>query len=212
MFDVDGTLLLSDRSLGGYEVLPGAIEALSSTLKERAVPFVLFDQRERLPAGRAGRRWRVGLPVATSGCSRHRALRRISCPETSRAGTRAWRRGVGQALAKRGSKLRTPRTRRASSGCRFCRVASGMHHEGHRGRLRRDLGRREIVRGLGCAFFRDQARTNDGLLVRDCRSDPANDSGSRILTGKPSVHALRFVARKLGIPPRTVGSRRRSGR
>ena len=24
MFDVDGTLLLSDRSLGGYELLPGA--------------------------------------------------------------------------------------------------------------------------------------------------------------------------------------------
>ena len=28
MFDLDGTLLLSDRSLGGYEVLPGAIEVL----------------------------------------------------------------------------------------------------------------------------------------------------------------------------------------
>jgi hypothetical protein len=26
MFDLDGTLVLSDRSLGGYEVLPGAIE------------------------------------------------------------------------------------------------------------------------------------------------------------------------------------------
>ena len=25
MFDVDGTLLLSDRSLGGYELLPGAM-------------------------------------------------------------------------------------------------------------------------------------------------------------------------------------------
>ena len=29
MFDLDGTLLLSDRALGGYEVLPGAIELLT---------------------------------------------------------------------------------------------------------------------------------------------------------------------------------------
>ena len=34
MFDVDGTLLLSDRSLGGYELLPGAVEVLGA-LKER---------------------------------------------------------------------------------------------------------------------------------------------------------------------------------
>jgi len=41
VFDVDGTLLLSNRSLGGYEVLPGAIEVLS-TLKARHVPFALL--------------------------------------------------------------------------------------------------------------------------------------------------------------------------
>jgi beta-phosphoglucomutase-like phosphatase (HAD superfamily) len=29
MFDLDGTLLLSDRSLDGYEVLPGAAELLT---------------------------------------------------------------------------------------------------------------------------------------------------------------------------------------
>ena len=34
MFDVDGTLLLSDRSLGGYELLPGAVETLCE-LSER---------------------------------------------------------------------------------------------------------------------------------------------------------------------------------
>ena len=28
LFDVDGTLLLSDRTLGGYELLPGAIGML----------------------------------------------------------------------------------------------------------------------------------------------------------------------------------------
>ena len=38
LFDVDGTLLLSDRALGGYELLPGAIEVLT-TLKARQVPL-----------------------------------------------------------------------------------------------------------------------------------------------------------------------------
>ena len=41
MFDLDGTLLLSDRSLGGYELLPGAAEVLT-TLRERAIPFVVL--------------------------------------------------------------------------------------------------------------------------------------------------------------------------
>ena len=39
MFDLDGTLILSDRALGGYEVLPGAIQVLSA-LNARAMPFV----------------------------------------------------------------------------------------------------------------------------------------------------------------------------
>ena len=41
MFDVDGTLLLSDRSLGGYELLPGAAETLAE-LTSRNIPYVLL--------------------------------------------------------------------------------------------------------------------------------------------------------------------------
>src|SRR5262249_42674760 len=41
MFDLDGTLVLSDRSLNGYQVLPGAIELLGE-LKKRDVPFVVL--------------------------------------------------------------------------------------------------------------------------------------------------------------------------
>ena len=36
MFDVDGTLLLSDRSLGGYELLPDAVETLDDTRRAAA--------------------------------------------------------------------------------------------------------------------------------------------------------------------------------
>ena len=41
LFDVDGTLLLSDRSLGGYELLPGAAETLRA-LTEHGIPYVLL--------------------------------------------------------------------------------------------------------------------------------------------------------------------------
>ena len=38
MFDLDGTLLLSDRSLGGYEVLPGAVEVLTTLAASARFP------------------------------------------------------------------------------------------------------------------------------------------------------------------------------
>jgi 4-nitrophenyl phosphatase len=64
MFDVDGTLLLGNRSLGGYEVLPGAIEVLSA-LKERHVPFVLLTNGSAYPpAEQAAKLRSIGLPVS----------------------------------------------------------------------------------------------------------------------------------------------------
>ena len=63
MFDVDGTLLLSDRSLGGYELLPGAVETLR-TLKERGVPFVLLTNGSAYPPAQQAERLRkLGLAV-----------------------------------------------------------------------------------------------------------------------------------------------------
>ena len=64
MFDLDGTLLLGDRSLGGYEVLPGAIEVLSA-LKRLTIPFlVLTNGSAYPPAEQAARLRGLGLPVA----------------------------------------------------------------------------------------------------------------------------------------------------
>src|SRR3569832_2328119 len=64
MFDLDGTLLLSDRSLGGYELLPGAIEVLSG-LRERSIPFaVLTNGSAYPPAAQAARLRGLGLPIA----------------------------------------------------------------------------------------------------------------------------------------------------
>ena len=63
MFDVDGTLVLSDRALSGYEVLPGAVEVLA-TLQRRAIPFVLLTNGSAYPPAEQARRLRsVGLAV-----------------------------------------------------------------------------------------------------------------------------------------------------
>ncbi len=41
VFDIDGTLALADKNLGGYEALPGAVE-LVTLLRKRQVPTIAF--------------------------------------------------------------------------------------------------------------------------------------------------------------------------
>src|ERR1700691_5982737 len=63
VFDVDGTLLLSDRALGDYALLPGAVEVLSE-LRRRAVPFALLTNGSAYaPAEHAAKLRGAGLPV-----------------------------------------------------------------------------------------------------------------------------------------------------
>ena len=74
MFDVDGTLLLSDRSLGGYELLPGAVEVLSE-LRQRGVPFVLLTNGSAYPPAEHAAQ-ACAVPACrsrTSRCSPRRA-------------------------------------------------------------------------------------------------------------------------------------------
>ena len=63
MFDLDGTLILSDRKLGGYTVIPGAVEVLEE-LERRGVPFLALTNGSAYPASVQGPRLRaVGLPI-----------------------------------------------------------------------------------------------------------------------------------------------------
>src|SRR6516162_2938275 len=64
MFDLDGTLILSDKSLGSYQVLPGAIEVLNE-LKARGIPFVALTNGTAYPTAEQAPKLRaVGLPIA----------------------------------------------------------------------------------------------------------------------------------------------------
>ena len=103
MFDVDGTLLLSDRALGTYDVLPGAVEVLTA-LRQRAFPFVLLTNGSNYPPTQQAAKLRhSGLPVddaqmitpssvAAEHMSRH-GIRRVLVLGT---------RGVGHALGESG--------------------------------------------------------------------------------------------------------------
>jgi HAD superfamily hydrolase (TIGR01450 family) len=63
MFDLDGTLILSDRKLGGYTAIPGAAEVLQE-LERRGVPFLALTNGSAYAASVQGPKLRgVGLPI-----------------------------------------------------------------------------------------------------------------------------------------------------
>jgi HAD superfamily hydrolase (TIGR01450 family) len=207
MFDLDGTLLLSDRSLGGYEVLPGAIEVLSA-LKERAIPFVVLTNGSAYPpAEQAGRLRTLGLPVAdeqmltpssvTADLMSRRGIKRALVLGT---------RGVGHALAEAGIETVFTGEPRASE---VDAVYVGWHPDC----AMKDIeaachgiwaGAKLYVASDVPFFATKQGRTM-GYSYAIVGAVRRMTKAPMILTGKPSVHALRFVARKLGVTVRAIG-------
>ncbi len=207
LFDLDGTLLLSDRSLGGYEVLPGAIEVLSA-LSARAIPFVVLTNGSAYPpAEQAARLRELGLPVADE---------RMLTPSSVAASLMARNKvkkvlvlgsqGVGHALSEAGIAT-------TMSGEPGASEVDAVYVGWHPQCTMKDIetacqaiwsGAKLYVASDVPFFATKQGRTMGysyaivGAIRRLTRVP-------FILTGKPSLHALRFAARKLGIPVRTMG-------
>ena len=207
MFDVDGTLLLSDRALGGYEVLPGAIETLSA-LTQRAVPFVLLTNGSAYPpAEQAARMRSIGLPVedaqmitpssVTADLMSSRGIRRALVLGTH---------GVGHALREAGIETiytGEPRTSEVDA------VYVGWHP---------DCGMKDIESACHAIwagaklyvasdvpFFATKQGRTIGYTYAIVGAIRRVTRAPIILTGKPSLHALRFVARRLAVPVREIG-------
>jgi HAD superfamily hydrolase (TIGR01450 family) len=207
VFDVDGTLVLSDRSLGGYEVLPGAIEALSG-LEERAFPFVLLTNGSAYPpAEQAGRLRKIGLPVTdeqmitpssvTADHMAGRGIRRVLVLGTA---------GVGHALREAGIETVYTGEPRASD---VEAVYVGWHP---------DCGMKDIEAACHAIwagaklyvasevpFFATRDGRAMGYSYAIAGAIRRVTKARPLLTGKPSLHALRFVARRLGVPIRDIG-------
>lgn len=207
MFDLDGTLLLSNRSLGGYEVLPGAVEVLSE-LKERAIPFVVLTNGSAYPPAEQAARLRgIGLPVADDQMFTPSS---VAAELMSRGGIgRALvlgNRGVGHALSEAGIETVFTGEPRASEAQA---VYVGWHPE---------CGMKDIEAACQAIwtgaklyvasdvpFFATRQGRTMGYSYAIVGAIRRMTKAPMILTGKPSLNALRFVARKLGIPARSVG-------
>lgn len=207
MFDLDGTLLLSDRSLGGYELLPGAVETLTA-LKARGVPFVVLTNGSAYPPPeQAAKLRKLGLPVEDAQMLTPSS---VTAEVMTRAKVRRvlilGKPGVGHALAQAGIEVCFPGEPGAE---KVDAVYVGWHPDCHM----RDIeaacqaiwaGAKFYVASDVPFFATRQGRTIGysyaivGAVRRMTRAP-------MILTGKPSAHAMRFVARQLGVPIKSVG-------
>lgn len=207
MFDVDGTLLLSDRALGGYELLPGAVDVLTA-LRKRAFPFVLLTNGSNYPpAEHAAKLRESGLPVEdtqmltpSSVAAEYMARQRIR--RVLVLGTR----GVGHALAEAG--IQTVYTGEPGAA-EVDAVYVGWHPEC--GMRDIDTAAHAIWAGArlfsasDVPFFATRHGRTIGYsfaivgAIRRLTRAPAT------VMGKPSLHALRFVAKRLGTEMPHVG-------
>ena len=207
MFDLDGTLLLSDRSLNGYEILPGAAELLTE-LARRAFPFVVLTNGTAFaPAEQAEKLRKLGLPVRDE-CMLTPSS--VAADLMTRAGVRRalvlGSSGVGQSL--RDARIETievgePGEREVQAvyvgwypECNMKAIEAACHAIW--------AGAKLYVASDVPFFATKQGRAMGysfaivGAIRRVTRAP-------MILTGKPSMHALRFVARRLGLRCSDVG-------
>jgi len=207
MFDLDGTLLLSDRSLGGYEILPGAAELLNELVR-RAFPFVVLTNGSAYPpAEQAAKLRSAGLPVRDE-CMLTPSS--VAADLMVRAGVRRvlvlGSTGVGQAL--RDAHIETVQP--GGSGerevqavyvgwypeCTMQAIESACHAiwAGAQLYVASDVPFFATKQGRAMGY----SYAISGAIRRVTRAP-------MILTGKPSLHALRFVARRLGLRQRDLG-------
>jgi 4-nitrophenyl phosphatase len=207
MFDLDGTLILSDRSLGGYRLLPGAVEILCE-LQTRGIPFVVLTNGTAYPVAEQAPKLRaLGLPISDEALLTPNTVTADLMPK--RGVKRALvlgLPGVGQPLAEAGIDTVFPGQDRAED---VQAVYVGWHP---------DCGMKDIEAACKAIwngaelyvasdvpFFATSAGKTMGYSHAIVAAVRKITHAPMILTGKPSLHALRLVAKRLGIPMRRVG-------
>ena len=206
MFDLDGTLLLSDRSLGGYEILPDAVEVLS-TLKDRSIPFVVLTNGSAYPPPeQAAKLRKLGLPVAdehmlTPSSVTAEVMLRHGVKRPLILGMR----GVAYALQGAGLETVFPGEPNAAEADA---VYVGWHPECNMKDI--EAACTAIWRGAkmyvasDVPFFATKHGRTMGYSYAIVGAIKRVTKAPSIITGKPSQHALRFVSKKLGLPASAV--------
>jgi len=207
MFDLDGTLVLGDRSGKAYDVLPGAVEVLTR-LREREVPFVVLTNGSgQVPARQAAKLRGFGLPVedrqmftpssVTAEVFRRRGIRRalvLGSPE------------VGHVLREQGIDI-------TFTGEPRCEQVDAVYIGWHPACGMQDIeaacnaiwnGAKLFV-ASDVPFFATRAGRTIGYSYAITGAVRRMTKAPAIITGKPSQHALAFVARQLGARVAEVG-------
>jgi len=206
MFDVDGTLLLGDRSLGSYEVLPGAIAVLED-LRARGVPYVLMTNGSAYPPARQAAKLRnIGLPVddaqmLTPSSVAADLMARNGVKRALVLGTE----GVGWCLREAGIRTLVAADPNSDDvdavyvgwhpGCGMADIEVACKAIWHGAKL---------YVASNVPFFATKQGRTIGYSFAIVAAIRSITRAPMILTGKPSPHALRFVAQRLGIAPREV--------
>ncbi len=206
MFDVDGTLLLSDRTLGQYEILPGAAEILD-TLRQRRIPFVLLTNGSAYPPAEQAAKLRAsGLAVAdeqmltpssiAADLMSRRGISRVLVLGSA---------GVGHALRAAGIETvhaAEPDATQVDAVFVGWHPACGMPDI--EAACRAIWGGARLYVASDVPFFATKQGRTIGYSFAITAAIRRLTRAPMVLTGKPSVHALRFVARRLGVPMRQV--------
>lgn len=204
MFDLDGTLILSDRDLGGYRLLPHAIYTLGE-LDKRGFPFVALTNGSAFPASvQAAKLEALGLPISAA---------RLMTPNTVAAKVFADRghnrvlvlgtNGVREALAGEGIATASPGDGQDCDAVYIAWHPDCAMPDIHAACEAVIAGAR-LYSASDVPFFATQSGRAfgyscaiGGAIARVTGVEPE-------VTGKPSLHALQAVAARLGIAPREV--------
>jgi len=207
MFDLDGTLVLSNRSLSGYQLLPGAVEVLSE-LKARGVPFVVLTNGTAYPASEQAPKLRaLGLPISDDALLTPSSVTADLMPRRGiKSALVLGTIGVGHALREAGIETRSTSQKDAEH-------ADAVYIGWHPDCTMKDIETAVKAIWNGAAlyvasdvpFFATASGKTLGHSHAITAAVRKITRAPMVLTGKPSLHALRLVARKLGVPMRRVG-------
>ncbi len=206
MFDLDGTLILSDKGLGGYTLLPGAVELLTE-LEARDMPFLALTNGSAYPARQQAPRLRaLGLPISDDRLFTPNSVAAMLFKDRGLGnvlvlGTQ----GVADALHEDGIATCFPGEANAEA-------ADAVYVAWHPDCSMSDihaaceavLNGAALFTASDVPFFASKAGRAfgyscaiSGAIARVTGAEPE-------VTGKPSIHAMNFVAAKLGVPSRGV--------
>jgi NagD protein len=205
IFDLDGTLALSDRHSHGYRPLPGSLELLA-LLRERAVPFVILTNGTvHTPAAYAQMLERAGIEIDA---------RDMLTPAVVAATVLASKghqrvlvlggEGVAQPLVDAGLTAVLPRDADTSADAVFVGWHADFVFPDLEVACQAVWAGAPVYSASDAPFFATSAGRTIGISRAICASIYSVTGKRSRVVGKPSASALRACATRLGRQPRQL--------